>query len=228
MKIKFTKLWIALLLTSELFSQEIQKPNYEQIKLEISDKSSSFYYPKLVEKIIKLDTTMTTEEYRNLYYGFIFNDDYKPYANTSQYDELLEISNSDKELTKKDYTKYISLAEKSLIEFPIDLRLMNMLAYVYSLDGQKEKSDRLSSIFQSLLRTIISSGDGTTCETSFHVISVSHEYVLLMMFEMDYVSQSLTGNCDYLELKKNKYTIDGLYFNISKLQERNLELLKNK
>ena len=98
----------------------------------------AFHYPKLVEKIIKLDTTMTTEEYRNLYYGFIFNDDYKPCANTSQYDELLKISNSDKELTKKDYTKYISLAEKSLIEFPIDLRLMNMLAYVYSLDGQKK------------------------------------------------------------------------------------------
>ena len=46
MKIKFTKLWIALLLTSELFSQEIQKPNYEQIKLEISDKSSSFSLSK--------------------------------------------------------------------------------------------------------------------------------------------------------------------------------------
>ncbi|RTZ50476.1 DUF4919 domain-containing protein [Chryseobacterium arthrosphaerae] len=49
---------------------------------------------------------------------------------------------------------------------------------------------------------MLASGDGMKCETAFHVISVTDEYVLLNTFQMAMKSQSLTGKCDYIVFEK--------------------------
>jgi hypothetical protein len=62
-------------------SQELtfQKPDYDLIKKDIQDSSSAFYYPKIMSRLLVYDTTLTIEDYRHLYYGYIFQNDYKPY-----------------------------------------------------------------------------------------------------------------------------------------------------
>ena len=43
------------------------------------DPSSKFYFPKLKAKYEKNDTTMTPEEFRNFYLGYMFQEDFDPY-----------------------------------------------------------------------------------------------------------------------------------------------------
>ncbi|OHX68392.1 DUF4919 domain-containing protein, partial [Flammeovirga pacifica] len=173
MKLKLVLLLISITLSHSLIGQESKEIQYDQIYLSISDESSDFYYPKLLERMFQLDTLLTDEEYHHLYYGYVFNESYDPYGETSQNDELEKLDNSEDEWTEEQMHRYISLANKSLVEFPIDLRLINMLAYCYKLNGQEEKCNQLSIIFHGFLRTIINSGDGVTSETAFHVISTS-------------------------------------------------------
>ena len=61
------------------YSQEITylKPDYEEIKKEITDSSSVYYYPKLMKKFDAADFSMPLEESRCLYYGFVFQEDYE-------------------------------------------------------------------------------------------------------------------------------------------------------
>ncbi|WP_435523810.1 DUF4919 domain-containing protein [Chryseobacterium indoltheticum] len=66
-------------------------------------------------------------------------------------------------------------------------------------------------------------GDGRDCKTGFHVIAVSHEYVVMNMLELETASQSLSGNCDYLSLEKDKYKLPRVYFNITKLKEKGFD-----
>lgn len=228
MNIKLSLSVFLIGISLNLFSQDFKKPDYDEIKINIINEESDFYYPQLLNRLKQLDTTLTSIDFEHLYYGYIFNKDYNPYSETSQEEKLSKILESNEELTKNDYSKYIKLANQSLEEFPIDIRLMNMLAYFYKLDGQEAKFNSLSIIFQNFVRTILSSGDGSTCESAFHVISVSHEYVFLMMFGLENISQSLSGNCDYMEFEKDRYQVDGLYFDISKLQAKNLEILESK
>lgn len=223
----FTILFISI--NSIAFSQKIdfEAPNYKTIKSNIEDKNSKFFYPNLLQRLSVNDTLLNNEDYRHIYYGYIMHKDYNPYGQTSKDDKLRTFFLS-KELDKKDYNEIIDLANQSLKEFPIDIRLMNFLAYVHHLNGDEAMFKKVSTSFHGLLGAIMSSGDGLKCETSFHVISVNHEYVMLNMFELENVSQSLVGNCDYLAFEKDKYKIPGLYFNVSKLQEKNLEILKAK
>ena len=211
---------ILLLLFTKTYGQEISfvTPDYELIKKNIQDKNSNYYYPKLLERLTVNDTLLTNEDYRHLYFGYVFNPKYDAYFRSPDEEKLNKYYNSEK-IEEKDYDDIIKLAEHSIDAFPFDLRQINFLGYVYHLKGDENMSKKISYRFQNILNTILSSGDGMQCETGFHVISVSHEYVLLNVFELQSNSQSLVGNCDYLSFEKGKYKVDGMYFNIQKMLE---------
>ena len=200
------------------FSQQnaFTPTDYEVIKKGIQDASSAFYYPDQLARLVLFDTTLTDEEYRYLYYGYIFQKEYKPYW-VSPHEKELEKYYRSQHISPKDYDKIIQLATKSIEEYPFALRAMNFLVYIYHLKGNEDMAQKVASRLYGTVRAILSSGDGKTCETGFHVISVSHEYVLLNMFQFQLKSQSLVGNCDYLELDENNEGVEGIYFNIETL-----------
>lgn len=203
------------------------KPDYNLIKKEIQDSSSSFYYPKLISRLKTYDTTLTKDEFRHLYYGYIFDKNYEPYWRSDNEKELLKYYRGEK-MNEKDYDKVIELATKSIDEFPFDLRPMNFLGYIYHLKGDEAMARKTARRFHGTMSAILSSGDGKTCETGFHVISTSHEYVILNMFQFQLKSQSVDGegNCDYMALNKDQRNIEGIYFNIKKLFEKNKETFR--
>lgn len=211
------------------YSQQLkfQKPDYELIKTEIQDTSSIYYYSKLMSRFMALDMTLNLSDFRHLYYGYIYQKEYQPYWKSQDEDKLLAFFQNEN-LNQKDYDEIIKIATHSIKEFPFDLRPMYLMAYIYHLKGDEEMNKKVSYRFQGLFQTIMSSGDGKSCETGFHVISVSHEYVILKMSQLQFKKQFLIGDCDYLEVEKNERNIDGFYFNIKKLFEKNLENIEQK
>lgn len=218
---------ILITIFSDLKSQEktFEVPDYEKISLEIQDSSSIYYYPKLMSRLVAYDTTLTIVDYRHLYYGYIFQKEYQPYWRSSDEEKLLKFYRS-KKISKNDYDKIIELAQHSINEFPFDLRQMNFMGYIYHLKGDEEMALKINQRFHGTFSAIMSTGDGKTCETGYHVISVSHEYVFLNLFQFVMTSQALMGNCDYLSLQKDQRNIDGVYFNIKELMNKNLENFK--
>jgi len=207
-----------------VYSQEsdFNIPDYELIKSEIQDSTSIFYYPNLLSRLNAFDTTLTNQDYRHLYFGFIFQEEYEPYW-ISPYEEKLFKYYQSRKIKEKEYDKIIELATHSINEFPFDLRQLNILVYTYHLKGDEETSKKVAARFAGTLDAIMSSGTGKTCETGYHVISVSHEYVILNMFQFHSKSQALIGDCDYFSLERDERNIDGIYFNIKQLFSSNVE-----
>jgi hypothetical protein len=204
---------------------EFNPPQYDSIGKIIIDSTSGYFYPGLWSRLMQYDTTLSTQEYRLLYYGYTFQEKYQPYGMFAD-DELLKYYKSEK-IKEKDYKKIIKLATNSLAEDPFDLRLLNFLAYIYHLNGDKENSMKTTYRFQGIIAAIMSTGDGKTCETGLHVISTSHEYVILNMFEFQFLSQALTSDlCDYMEVKEDERNISGIYFQIKRLWEVNDEKMR--
>lgn len=213
-----TAFTVALLLLFNFFrtqKPEFRAPDYASIRKNIEDKKSEFYYPDLLKKLKQNDTLITQEQYRHLYYGYTFQPDYEPYKIDDNLEEMTKFYRG--EISDKDLPKGIKLFRQTLEKNPLDLRAMNYLAYMYHLTKDEVTAKKISRNFHGLLEAFLSSGDGMTCGTGFHVISISHEYVLMNMFEMEAQSQSYDGMCDYQEFEKGKYKIAGLYFNVSKL-----------
>lgn len=222
-------LTVLIVVCSNAFSQErsYNIPDYNLIKKNIEDKSSNYYYPKLLERMTSNDSLLSNEDYRHLYFGYVFSPKYSAYFTSPDEEKLRKYYQSDK-IDEKDYEKIIKLAEHSISLFPFDLRQMNFLAYIYHLKGDEVLAKNISIRFHKIIEAIMSSGNGEKCETGFHVISVSHEYVLMNLFGLQNKSQSLVGNCDYMAFEKGKYKIDGMYFSIEKILANEMKLFEGK
>jgi len=206
---------------------KIQKPNYKEIKKSIQDKDSKFYYPLLMERYIRMDTTLTLEEYKHLYYGYFFNDSYSVYGVSNYVDSVNVILKKDSLLTD-DYQQIIRYEKQVLEKYPFNLRDLNYLSNCYYRLGDTLMTRLQDYKLFMLARTITSTGDGMSEETAWHVLSVSHEYSLLeyMGFHFGGSQKLTTGGCDYLSVQENDYQIDGFYFDVNKILEKEGELLK--
>jgi hypothetical protein len=202
-------------------------PDYDSIKNQIGDTSSGYFYARLLDRCKNLDTTLTYKDYRYLYYGYTFQPQYEPYWRSPVEEELLAFYRKSR-LKQKDYDEYIRLANLSLSSCPFDMRTLNFLAYVYQLEGDLKTANRIRYKFCMIINAILSTGDGKTCATGLHVISTSDEYVFLNMFQFEFREQALTSDhCDYMKVNKDKREIDGIYFNIERLWNLNIEKMKN-
>jgi dethiobiotin synthetase len=81
-----------ILVISALFSYaqetKIKAPKYKTIKKNIAKEDSNFFYKNLLQRYKNSDTTMTLEEKRHLYYGYVYHEDYSPYGSSDYEDSL--------------------------------------------------------------------------------------------------------------------------------------------
>ncbi|PWN63322.1 DUF4919 domain-containing protein [Chryseobacterium oncorhynchi] len=201
---------------------EFKAPDYLLIQKNIEDKNSEYYYPKLLKRLQQNDSHLTSNQYRHLYFGYTFQKGYQPYKIGKKAEEVAKYYRGES-ISQKDLSKGIQLFLDTLEENPLDLRAMNYLAYLYHLNNDDATAEKIAGNFHGLLNAILTSGDGMKCETGFHVISVTDEYVLLNRFQMETKAQSHTGKCDYQEFEKDKYKILGFYFDISRFYGRILD-----
>jgi len=206
---------------------DFKKPDYDEIKKVIKNKESQFYYPLLLERYRSSDTTLTIQYLRVLYYGFLFNDSYSAYGNSDYVDSVNNILYQDT-LTTGDYKEIIRYEKLILDKFPFNLRDLNMLANSYFQLGDTLSTIQTDFKLQMVVNTIMSTGDGKSEKTAWHVISVSHEYDILGYFGFQFRgSQSLTNKgCDYLEVSENEYDIKGFYFDVNMILSKEAELFK--
>jgi hypothetical protein len=214
---KFILSFLLLLLTSSLFSQigSAGKPDYKAIEKAIAKKKSPYYYPALLKRYEKGDSTMTIEEERHLYYGYTFQDAYDPYSRSEYEDSLQRFYEMDT-LVKEDYLKLIDITSRILKENPFNLNALGIRTYAFRATDQEEDFERTRTQLRLILRVIITSGDGLEENSAFYVICVPDEYETLSALGYNFSgSQTLVGQCDYLAIAENEENVEGLYFNIS-------------
>lgn len=191
--------------------------NMEFIATEIADENSINYYPKLMKRFDDFDKTLTTLDYRFLYYGFTKQSNYSGYKTHDFEDEILKTLNKKTDLSTKDFNKLEVKLKEVLQDNPFKLKMLRLLIYVSDSLDKKTETEQLIMRFNGIIEAIISSGDGLSCMSGFKVISVSDEYIILDTFGLNVKGQSLVeGPCDLLHLAdpNEELKIDGLYFDI--------------
>ena len=63
-------------------------PDEDMILDRTMDAQSAFYYPALMMRYNAGDETLTDEDYHYLYYGYAYQDDYKPLATNPDLDKM--------------------------------------------------------------------------------------------------------------------------------------------
>ena len=154
------------------------KPDMEQIRAEVTNPKSRYYYPKLMAEYERNDTGMTADDYRPLYLGAVFQEDFNPYRH-SAYAGLIEELYYKSHHSRSECDSIIKYAEISLKDNPFDLRQINFLIYAL----REKKKNNLANIWQfrlnHLLEAIAGTGTGLDPENAWYVIYPRHEYYVV-------------------------------------------------
>lgn len=196
-------------------------PDYKRIKKEINTKGSEFYYPELLRRFEAADTTLTTEQLHYFYYGTATRPEYDPYKSDHVAYAMLKETLKGDTLTEENWQQAVEIVDKYLKDDPTNLRFHMYKQNVYSELYGEESEEAYNAYIQvvMLYSAIVSTGDGKSQETAFHVICVPDEYALMGMFGLVPKGQALLEkngrSYDRMDLEENEYGLEALYFDIT-------------
>lgn len=210
-----TCLFLTLLFhVTNLQAQEVSEPDYTEIKRATSNRKSPHFFRKLMDRYLQNDTTLSLQQYRYLYYGFTQQEDFKPYQGEKQ--ALIDCRrNMLKNVADKNLCKQaLEIAQNVLDDNPFHLPAISMMTLAYLQLGDTISYNKWDIKQKGILDAILSSGDGDTPETAFHVTNIEHEYEIINRLGLHIESDSLCGeNIEYLKVKENSSGERGFYFN---------------
>lgn len=222
----FWILILSLYIPFVAFSQELEIDPliFRKVKKEIKKKSSPYYYPQLFQRYQELDTSLTAMDFRYLYYGFSFQDDYRPYGTPSLRDSLVTYLQR-QDLLQAELEVAARIAGELLRESPFRLRETFIAAVAYEMAGNARLSVIYFNYYEKQVEAIMSTGDGMSKNSAFAVIYIPDEYEILEVLGFNFSgSQSLIeGNYDLLEVDQNSYGITEIYFNVNRMIDADFE-----
>lgn len=194
------------------YAQSIDK---EEVKRNVTDQHSSFYYPKLIDDFINNPDQLSSDSLKSqyLYYGKLYSEYYKKNAEIKpKYLKFVKLTNA------KKYKKALDMGEVLLKNDPVNLVVLLHMITCYknlNIDPQKLKETEIQA--EILLKTIARYGDGASKEKSFKVISIEDEFALLNYLginlqkytrtsekvQSDVILDIWTKNKDYKEDRRN-------------------------
>ncbi|MBO6200433.1 MAG: DUF4919 domain-containing protein [Chryseobacterium sp.] len=169
-------LFFFLMMATFGFSQK-SKINLDDIKKEITDKDSEFYYQKMLFKYKGLPKSIDSVEAQHLYYGRTFLDKTISTSDKS-FKKLLD------DFKKQDYAETITKANQLLSVDPTNLDLLMIMLQCYDKQQDVKNFTYYLSQFKLLTSAILDSGDGKSEDSAYLVNSVGDEYILINVIQI--------------------------------------------
>ena len=177
------------------------------------------YYPDLLNRIKQRDTTLSEKEYTYLYYGQVFQDNYKPYA------AGLTTSGLGKKYQKGKFKTVMKESREILNSDPLNLLAMEYMIGAASQWNKEDTVKMYSAMYSGIVAAIMKSGNGRTLEDPLVIARVSDEYSVLRYLGLSSTGQALMSNdqgmVDRQSIAKKQPKVKGqkkykeIYFNIT-------------
>lgn len=204
-----------------------EKPDLDMIREATLDPSGKFYFQKLKKKYEVNDTTMTPEEYRYFYLGYMFQEDFDPYR-VSPYSNVTDELRMKPTHTKEEIDTITKYAQLALEDNPFDLRQMSFLVHVLKEKRKDMRAKIWEYRLENLLGAIKSTGTGDSVENAWYVMYPVHEYDMVQLLGYEAVdAKFIEPGYDYLEVqpdesdkRRRDKSAKGFYFNVMVPQQQ--------
>ena len=213
--ILFSALFACLAVSSGLRAQQI--PDNDAILRATIDQASPYYYPALYSRYTSGDTTLTAEDYRHLYYGYVWRPEYKPFETPPARDRLLGVLEKDS-LTTNDFRKIIEYGQEIMRSEPFDPSTINFMIYAYGALGDTLDARINYHRLNGVLGAIESSGTGLSEDSPWHVLYFSHTRDLLSSLDIVCGKERvISRSVAYMPLLARQKGVKGYYFDFGRI-----------
>lgn len=209
-------LWPALLMA--------KVPVEEDILEQISNPQSPYYYPNLMMRYERGDRTLTEEEYHYLYYGFAYQENYRPLEPDDTLDKVMLLASTlDIDHPEVRALEQILIAsDAALKRDPFNPRVLNLRAFAYGALGNREAEQTTYEQMRHVMMTIEDSGDGLTKDTPCHILMFDHALSLLASYGLNTEKgKIISREVEYIPLTAPRMVVGkkvkGYYFDYSRI-----------
>lgn len=227
MKIKTFILFVtSLFIVGPGFAQDVWTPDDEKIEQEITSPGSPYFHPNLMIRYDAGDSTLTLDEYRRLYYGYIFQESYKPLDPIGAELRILEVmeQHSDMRFDEPALRTLLGLTQEVMRADPFSLHNINLMTFVYQQLGEIENAEASAGRFSKILETILTSGTGLKEESPWHVIRPEHVSDVLGVLGLVAKKRTYVSiKVEYLELVKEYNGKKGVFFDFGRAYKKKPE-----
>lgn len=190
----------------------------------ITDQRSPYYYMKLMMRYTNGALDLTDDDYHYLYYGFAYQDAYKPLDTNVDKEEMLSLMKGmDPDNVERERLEQLLIrANAARMRDPFSPQILNVLTFVHQKLGNDGEAQRWATHLNGVIRTILSSGDGLTIKSPRHILMFDHALDVmaaegLAAGDARVVSRTVEFvplmSTQVIEGKKRK----GLYFNFERI-----------
>ncbi|MCM1109813.1 MAG: DUF4919 domain-containing protein [Clostridium sp.] len=196
-----------------------EAPDMEQIRRNVTDRTSPYFYPRLIEEFQKNDTVMKLDKYRHLYLGYLFQEDYDPYRPPYPVPHRVQALYSKEKLTRAEADSIIRYAILSLSDNPLDCIQIQLMINALKAKGNVNLAKIWEYKLRYILMAIESTGTGLDEENAWYIIETQHEYVLLNQMGYRVANHVFYDPCyEYITVEDaGGRSAGGFYFNIGNL-----------
>ena len=207
-------LFLLVTVPTSSFSQKFKKINYEQLQQRISDEQSDYFYPNLLTRYKNGDSTLTVIDYRHLYYGFTFQDAYRPYDRYPLDKKISELMGN---MSKENLQKLRELSHEYLQERPFSLKMINYLQNFNINLLVRGENKLLQRQYDGIIRAILSTGDGKSIQTAYAVNHPTDEYMVLRALNLKPIDSKFETVYDYFQVQNAAKKTTEVYFDIHRM-----------
>ena len=220
----FALLLLALVLPCSVMAQndgEIRVPDEDDILRQTLSTSSPYYYTNLLLKYHNGTEKLTADEYFYLYYGYLYQEDYRPFSKNEALDEMLLLMSAvdTSKPTVSQLEAIIERGVKALEIDPFNPKVLNILAYAYGALGDTHREQLYYDHLNNILSTIESTGTGLKEGSAWHVLMFSHAYDLLASKGYQYgEGKIISRTVEFVPVvKRGSDKAKGFYFDYSRV-----------
>ena len=201
--------------------QTLLVPDEDDIIHQTLSGASPYYYTNLMLKYNNGTEALTELEYHYLYYGFMYQEGYRPFAENEPLDRMLAVMSGidPDQPTVWQLETIIENGLEALKIDPFNPKVLNIMAYAYGALGDTTREELYYNHLNGVLSTIENSGTGLKEGERWHVLMFSHAYDLLASKGYAYnESRIISREAMFIPIaQRPKERIKGFYFDYSRI-----------
>jgi hypothetical protein len=227
---KILTITAALLATVGAAHSQLRVPNEEDILAKTMTPGSTHYYPRMMERYMAGDETLTNDDYFYLYYGYAYEPGFDARAPLPGEKEIADIfarqTQSERvylgQPTDDEARAIITAAQKNMTVDPFSPANINLMTFAYELTGDTLNARISADRFRKVVHTITSSGTGLRERSPWHILRYSHADDIIEARGLRVVNRQVRAlDVEYIQVDRNPEGVRGYFFNFGRVYGRN-------
>ena len=223
-------LFLMLLILPATGMAQQRVPDNEEILAEIINGESPHYYPHLMERYMAGDTTLTLDDYYYLYYGFVYDDNYRPLEPDPGEHDVLAILATTEYPDSLQLVQIVEAGNRIMVRDPFSPSNLNFLTFAYGKLGDRVNERINYDRMNKVMATIAASGSGTKESSPWHVLTFQHAADFTAWRGGEIIRRQVRSrSVEYVQLRvKDEGGNKGYFFDFSRVYMKRPEQEKPK